>query len=103
MQRKFREAPLFYAIFTVTMLLGAFVVLMPNVPLIAAMLISQDVNGALLPIVLVFMLQLVNNRRIMGEYVNGRVQNGIAWFSVVALTLLTVILIGTSLLELISG
>lgn len=100
MQRKFREAPLFYGIFTVTMLLGAVVVLMPNVPLIAAMLISQDVNGALLPIVLVFMLQLINNRRIMGNYVNGRAQNIIAWFLVVAVTLLTLILIGSSIWEL---
>ncbi len=83
-QRSLKEAPLFYGLFTATMALGALVVLLPNVPLLAAMLISQDVNGVLLPVVLVFMLKLVNDRRIMGHHVNRRGQNvlwpGARWF-----------------------
>ena len=102
-QRSVKEAPLFYGLFTATMLLGACVVLLPNVPLILAMLVSQDVNGALLPIVLVFMLQLVNNRRIMGEHVNKRGQNVLAWSTVVFLTLLTTILLGSSIWDMMNG
>jgi NRAMP (natural resistance-associated macrophage protein)-like metal ion transporter len=102
-QRSVKEAPLFYGIFTATMFLGAAVVLLPNVPLLAAMLVSQDVNGALLPVVLIFMLKLVNNRRIMGEHVNGRAQNVLAWSAVVFLIALTVILLGSSIWELLSG
>jgi NRAMP (natural resistance-associated macrophage protein)-like metal ion transporter len=99
-QRSAKEAPMFYGIFSAAMFLGALIVLLPNVPLVAAMLISQDVNGALLPVVLIFMLKLVNNRRIMGEYINGRLQNIIAWTSVVFLILLTIILLVSSLWEL---
>jgi NRAMP (natural resistance-associated macrophage protein)-like metal ion transporter len=99
-QRSAKEAPMFYGIFSAAMFLGALIVLFPNVPLVAAMLVSQDVNGALLPVVLIFMLKLVNNRRIMGTYVNGRVQNIIAWTSVAFLIMLTVILLVSSLWEL---
>jgi Mn2+/Fe2+ NRAMP family transporter len=102
-QKSVKEAPLFYGLFTATMLLGAAVVLLPNVPLFAAMLISQDVNGMLLPIVLIFMLKLVNDRRIMGEHVNGRVQNTIAWTTVAFLIILTLVLLGSSLWELVSS
>lgn len=99
-QRSLKEAPLFYGLFTATMALGALVVLLPNVPLLAAMLISQDVNGVLLPVVLVFMLKLVNDRRIMGHHVNRRGQNVLAWGTVVFLIGLTVVLLGGSLWEM---
>jgi Mn2+/Fe2+ NRAMP family transporter len=97
-QRTIGQAPIFYGLFTVTMFIGASIVLLPRVPLLTAMLISQDVNGILLPIVLVFMLKLVNDPRIMGEHVNGRSQNILAWVSVVLLTLLTVVLVVSSIL-----
>ena len=102
-QRSWKEAPLFYGLFTATMGLGALVVLMPNVPLFLAMLLSQNVNGILLPVVLVFMLKLVNDRRIMGKHVNGRTQNIIAWTSVAFLILLTVVLLGSSIWGLFRG
>ncbi len=100
-QKTWKQAPLFYGLFTATMLLGACIVLLPNVPLFAAMLISQNVNGMLLPVVLVFMLKLVNDRRIMGRHVNGRVQNLVAWSSVTFLVVLTVILLGSSVWDLV--
>ena len=99
-QRSVRQAPIFYGLFTATISIGAGIVLLPNVPLMLAMLVSQDVNGVLLPIVLVFMLRLVNNQRIMGEYVNGRVSNVIAWGSVALLTLLTIVLLISSIMGL---
>ena len=97
-QRSMRQAPIFYGFFTATIVIGASVVLLPNVPLLFAMLVSQDVNGVLLPIVLVFMLRLINNPRIMGEYVNGRASNIVAWSSVALLTLLTIVLLISSIM-----
>lgn len=93
LQRSFRAAPMFYSIFTATQLIGAVIVLLPNVPLFHAMLISQFVNGVLLPIVLIFMLRIINNRQIMGDYVNNRLHNLIAGLTVVALILLTAALL----------
>jgi len=93
LQRSFKEAPMFYGLFTATQAVGAVVVLMPKVPLFLAMLISQFVNGMLLPIVLIFMLCLVNNRRIMGDWANNKLQNSVAWTTVVILIALTVTLL----------
>ncbi|HVF11127.1 MAG TPA: Nramp family divalent metal transporter [Abditibacteriaceae bacterium] len=97
-RRSVRQAPIFYGLFTATISIGAGIVLLPNVPLLWAMLVSQDVNGVLLPIVLVFMLRLINDRRIMGEYVNSRMSNVVAWGSVALLTLLTIVLLISSIL-----
>lgn len=99
--RSLRQAPMFYGLFAATMFIGAFVVLLPNVPLLTAMLVSQDVNGILLPIVLVFMLRLINNRRIMGDYVNRPAHNVLAWSAVFFLILLTLILLVSSVLEML--
>jgi NRAMP (natural resistance-associated macrophage protein)-like metal ion transporter len=102
-QRKPKEAPMFYGIFTATLVLSALVVLLPNVPLIYTMLLSQNLNGMLLPVVLIFMLKLVNNKRIMGEYSNNSMQNMLAWSTVVFLILLTIVLLGSSVWEMIRG
>lgn len=96
--KHFREAPVFYGLYTFLIFLAAAVVLIPKLPLIVMMLVSQEVNGILLPFVLIFMLLLVNNRRIMGEYVNSRFYNVIVWFTIGALILLSVILLVVSLL-----
>ena len=93
LQRSVKEAPVFYGLFTATQVIGAVVVLIPNVPLFSAMLISQFVNGVLLPVVLVFMLGLVNNRRIMGDWANNKTQNIVTWTTVVVLIALTGILL----------
>jgi len=78
--------------------LGAAIILLPNMPLIGIMYYSQVINGLLLPFVLIFMLLLVNDRRIMGEYVNGRTMNLITWLTVGILILLSLAIVITSLL-----
>jgi Mn2+/Fe2+ NRAMP family transporter len=96
--KTFREAPTFYGLYTLLIIIGALVVLLPRLDLISVMLVSQEVNGILLPFILVFMLLLINNKRIMGNYVNSRFYNIIAWFTVAALVILTVILLGSAIL-----
>jgi Mn2+/Fe2+ NRAMP family transporter len=72
------------------------VILLPNAPLIKIMYLSQTINGMLLPVVLIIMLRLINDASIMGEYVNSKRMNVIAWFTVAVLILLTVMLLVTS-------
>jgi Mn2+/Fe2+ NRAMP family transporter len=92
-----RDAPAFFTLYTALIALGAGVVLLPNLSLIRIMLVSQDVNGILVPVVLVFMLVLINNRRLMGKHVNGRVYNVLAWTTTAAIIVLTGLLIVTSI------
>ena len=95
--RKFREAPAFMGLYTALVAVGALVVLIPGLPLVAAILVSANLNGVLLPIVLVFMLRLVNDRRIMGEYVNPRWLNVVAWILTALIVLLTLIMFGSTI------
>src|SRR5881296_251613 len=71
--KDFREAPVFMGLFTLLIAIGALIVLTPGIPLIPLILLSQNVNGLLLPIVLVFILRLAGDRRLMGDQANGRV------------------------------
>jgi len=91
--RRFREAPQFYSLYTGIIALGAAVILLPRVPLIKIMLVSQVTNGLLLPFVLIFMLLLVNNKRLMGEHTNSRIYNVFAVTTVVVMILLSIILL----------
>ncbi len=91
-----KEAPVFFGIYTALIVLGAGIILLPIKSLVQAMLASQTLNGVLLPIILVVMLRLINDKRLMGKFVNGRVFNIISWVMVVVLILLTVILVVTS-------
>ncbi len=90
--RRFREAPQFYFLYTAIILIGAATILIPGVKLIPIMLISQAANGVLLPFVLIFMLLLVNNKRLMGEHTNSRLYNILVIAIVVAMIILSVIL-----------
>ncbi len=94
--RDLREAPVFFGVYTALIILGAGIILLPIKSLVQAMLASQTLNGVLLPIILVVMLRLINDRRLMGNFVNGRVFNVLAWAMVVVLIALTVILVITS-------
>ena len=96
--RGWKEAPVFFSIYTGLIVIGAAVILLPIGSLVQVMLASQTFNGLLLPIVLIVMLRLVNNRRVMGRFVNGRVTNLLSWAVVALLILLTVILVITNLL-----
>ena len=97
LDRKFVEAPQFYGLYTLMIFLGGGIILLPDMPLVRIMFYSQVINGALLPIILVFMLLLVNDGRIMGKYVNGPVMNVISWLTVAVLIFLSLAMIFFSL------
>jgi len=92
------EAPTFFGVHTLLIALGAGVILLPIRSLVKAMLASQTLNGVVLPMVMIVMLQLCNDKELLGKYANGRLYNVIAWTMVAALIALTVILVITSLL-----
>jgi Mn2+/Fe2+ NRAMP family transporter len=87
--KRFREAPVFYWLYTILIVAGAGVILIPNFPLIKITILSQVVNGAVLPVVLIFMLLLINQRELMGKYVNSRLFNIIAWVTTVVVVAMT--------------
>jgi len=92
LDNKFSEAPFFYWFYTLLIVLGAGVILIPGLPLLKIILGSQVVNGMVLPFVLVFMLLLINKKELMGEYVNTRLLNVIAWSTAGISIILSVIL-----------
>ncbi len=94
--RDWKDAPIFFSIYTAFIILGAGIILLPIPSLIQAMLASQTLNGVLLPVILVVMLGLINNPRLMGRYVNGRLFNFVAWVTVAILIALTGIMIVTN-------
>ena len=91
--KKWNEAPQFYWLYTGIIVLGVIIILIPNAPLIAITLWSQIINGLLLPVVLVCMILLVNNKKIMGKHVNKPIQNIIGWVSIAILVGLSMTLI----------
>jgi NRAMP (natural resistance-associated macrophage protein)-like metal ion transporter len=95
--RSFREAPIFLGIFTCLIVFGALVAMIPGLPQIRLLLITQCINGLLLPVILVSVLRLVNNRELMGEYRNGRVYNAIAWTITIVVSALSLLLITATL------
>lgn len=97
--RTWSEAPAFNGIYTFVIFFGAALVLVPNAPLITLMVLSQTLGGILLPFLLIFMVRLINDRRIMGSYVNSRVQNVFAWGTIITVITLTVMLFGMQIGE----
>ncbi len=93
---KWKEAPVFFSIYTGLIVVGALIVLLPIKSLIQAMMISQTFNGLLLPVILITMLKLVNDKHLMGSFVNGKVFNILAWLTVVILIILAGILLVTT-------
>ena len=91
--RSFSEAPVFQSIFTGLIILGVLITLIPGLPIIQVLIVLQDLNAAMLPILLVFIILLVNNRRLMGRHVNGLVFNVISWTTVVVISILIVLLL----------
>ncbi len=91
--RSFSEAPVFQSIFTGLIVLGVLITLIPGLPIIQVLIVLQDLNAAMLPILLVFIILLVNNRRLMGKHVNGLIFNIISWATVVVITILIVLLL----------
>ena len=95
--RSFREAPIFLGTFTFLIAIGGAIAIVPNLPLIRVLLITQVINGLLLPIVLFAVLRLVNNRELMGTHVNGPVYNIAAWLTAIIVTILSLLFILISL------
>jgi NRAMP (natural resistance-associated macrophage protein)-like metal ion transporter len=91
------EAPAFYWLYTILIILGAGVILIPKINLILVMFWSQVINGVMLPFVLIFMLVLVNNPDLMGDHVNRWGYNLISWVTVVIMIALTLLMVVTSL------
>lgn len=90
--KTFKEAPQFMWLYTGLIVVGALVILFPQAPLLKIMLLSQVANGIILPVVLVFMILLVNNAFLMGEHTNSTFLNIMAWTTIVVLILLTIVM-----------
>jgi Mn2+/Fe2+ NRAMP family transporter len=100
--RKYGEARQFYWLYSGILVIGALVVLFPRLPLVGIMLVSQILNGMLLPFILVFMLVLINKEPLMGEYRNGRFFNAVAWATTVLMIVLTVYLVISGVRDLLA-
>ena len=91
--KKWNEAPEFYFLYTGILILAAAIILIPNAPLIEISIWSQVVNGILLPVVLVCMILLINNKKIMGKHVNKVGTNIIGWSTIIILVALSLMLL----------
>lgn len=98
--KKWDEAPEFYVLYTSILVISACIILIPNAPLITISVWTQVINGILLPVVLVCMILLVNNKKIMGDYVNKPFNNIIGWSSVVVLVILSTMLLFSPILKM---
>jgi Mn2+/Fe2+ NRAMP family transporter len=101
--KKWGEARQFYWLFTGMVILGAAVVLLPRLPLVQIMLVSQIVNGILLPFILIFMLRLANDVKLMGPFRNRRWFNAVAWGTSAVMIALTAYLVAAGLRDLLAG
>jgi Mn2+/Fe2+ NRAMP family transporter len=96
---KFKDARIFYSLYTVLIVVGAGIILLPHVPIWKIFIFSQVGNGVWLPIVIIFILLLVNRRDLMGEHVNTLTFNIVAWTTAIAMIILTLVLVYTSLFQ----
>ncbi len=92
--RRIREAPIFYGLYTLLIVIGAGVVMIPGFPLVRMILWSQVLNGMLLPFVLIFMILLINKRELMGEWANPKWANVVSWIAAVVIIGLTLAYVG---------
>jgi len=96
LDKGFKEARFFYWLYTLLLAVGAAVVLIPNFPLVKVIIGSQVLNGVLLPVVLIFMLRLINRRELMGKYTNSLWLNVIAWTTTIVVICLSLVLMWNS-------
>jgi NRAMP (natural resistance-associated macrophage protein)-like metal ion transporter len=93
----FRDAPIFLGVFTFLVAVGAFIAMMPGLPLIKVLIVTQVINGMLLPVILIAILRLVNNRELMGAHVNGPLYNFGAWLTAIIVSALSLVIIVATL------
>ncbi len=98
--RSFREAPAFHGLFTGMILIGTVIALLPGLNVIKLLISTQVLNGLLLPVELIAMLRIVNDREVMGRHTNGRLYNLIAWLTVIVVIALSTIYLAITLLGL---
>jgi NRAMP (natural resistance-associated macrophage protein)-like metal ion transporter len=101
--KRFNEAPVFYWLYTFLIVVGAAVILIPGFDLVRMILLSQVINGMLLPFILIFMILLINKRKLMHEWVNSRFYNFVAWASVALMIGLTMALVALSIQDMLRG
>lgn len=101
LSRSFREAPIFLGIFTALIVIGVIVALIPGIPQIRLLLVTQSINGMLLPIILVAIVSLSSNREIMGEYANPFLFKIVAWLITAVVSALSLMLIGKTLFDML--
>jgi len=99
--KRFSDARAFFGIYTFVLGFGALIVLIPGLDLLPVILASQNLQGLLLPVVLIFMVILVNDERLMGKHRNGPAGNVLAWGAVGLVVVLDVVLLGTGLLDVL--
>ena len=92
-----KNARAFYSIILFSIALPSLLILIPRIPLIQVMLISQDINGILLPVILIFVMLIINNKKIMGEHTNKPIGNAISLLTIGGIIIATVALVGASL------
>ena len=90
--RSWNEAPAYRAIITGITILSAGIVLIPNVDLFGVMMLAQVINGVLLPVLMVCMVLIASDKRVMGQYANGRVWTALTWFTIVVVIVLSIIM-----------
>ncbi len=100
--KRFRDAPVFFGLYTFVLFAGAIVVLIPGLDPIALIVGSQYLQGLLLPIVLLFMFRLVNDHALLGRHVNGRLRNGLAAASIGLVIVLDAVLLGSAAVGAVS-
>jgi len=96
---KFNDAPIFYSLYTGMIVVGAAIILIPHAPLQKILILSQVGNGVWLPVVLIFMLLLINRRDLMGDFINTPTFNAVAWVTAVAVIILTLVLVYVTVLH----
>ena len=95
--KRWREAPIFYWLYTLLIVVGAGIVLLPRFSMIQMILLSQVLNGMLLPVILIFMLLLINKKNLMQEWINPPAYNAVAWATVAIVIGMTLALTGISI------
>ena len=103
LDKSFKEAPFFYWFYTLLIALGAAVVLIPRFPMLQVAILSQVLNGVLLPVVLIFMLRLINKKELMGEWTNKVWFNVVAWGTAAVVIGLSLVLVWNSLSSVVKG
>jgi Mn2+/Fe2+ NRAMP family transporter len=103
LDKKFSEAPQFYGLYCFIVLFAGVLILLPNLPLVQIMYVSQVINGVTLPVVLVFLFRLMNDPKVMKGHTNGRILNAVSWVALIALFVLCGALIFFSIRGLFVG